>query len=73
MGNAKAIVWFLLYVLPYLLLGFLIFLLIKFFLKVNSKNIINGKQKSASVLFTEDENIIKNEDIQVFLILKNEN
>lgn len=63
-GKASGILYFVFSILPYLLLALLIFLLIKFFLKVNSRNIISGKQKAASVIITDDENIIKNEDIQ---------
>ncbi|QRM90927.1 DUF4129 domain-containing protein [Lacinutrix sp. WUR7] len=62
-GNATGILKFIFEVVPYLLLAFLIFLLLKFFLKINSKNIITGKQNQATVAFTEEEQIIKNEDI----------
>lgn len=66
-GPAKGILKFVLNVLPYLILAFLIFLLIKFFLKVDSKNIISGKQNAANISFSEDENIIKNEDINTLI------
>ncbi|RKE92246.1 DUF4129 domain-containing protein [Ichthyenterobacterium magnum] len=62
-GKAGGILYFIFNILPYLLLAFLIFLLIKFFLKVNSKSIISGQQNPGTVQFTEDEQIIKNEDI----------
>lgn len=62
--KASGIIHFLLSVLPYLLLAVLIFLLVKFFLKVNSRAIITGRQKPATVAITDEENIIKNEDIQ---------
>ncbi len=62
-GKASGILYFIFNVLPYLILALLIFLLLKFFLKVNSKNIISGKQNHATVQFTEDENIIRSKDI----------
>jgi len=66
-GNASGVLKFILQVLPYLILAFLVFLLIKFFLKVNSRNIISGKQNPAIVQFTEEEQIIKNEDINALI------
>ncbi len=63
-GKATGIIYFVLRVLPYILLGVLFFLLVKFFLKVNSRGILMGKQGQATVVFTDEENIIKNEDIQ---------
>ena len=46
---------------------FLVFLLVKFFLKVNSQNIILGQQNSSTIKFTEDEQIIKSKDIQALI------
>jgi len=64
-GGEKAvgILWFIFRVLPYILLGVLVFLLIRFFLKVNSRNLIYGEQNKATIKFTDEEHIIKNEDI----------
>ncbi|MGB1308241.1 MAG: DUF4129 domain-containing protein [Oceanihabitans sp.] len=62
-GNATGILKFILNTLPYLILAFLIYLIFKFFLKVNSRNIISGKQNPSTIHFSEEENIIKNEDI----------
>lgn len=64
---AKGILGFIFNVLPYIVLGILVFLLIKFFLKVNSKNIVLGKQKKPTVAFSDDEHIIKNEDIKALI------
>ena len=63
-GKVSGILYFLFKILPYLLLAFLIFLLIKFFLKVNFRNIITGEQKGPDVIIFDEENIIKNEDIR---------
>ncbi len=51
-------------VVPYVLLGVLIFLLVKFFLKVNSRALIYSKKNTAVVSLSEDEHIIKNGDIE---------
>ncbi len=50
--------------LPYILLGVLIFILIKFFLKVNANAMKQAKKEASSVSLSEEEHIIKNEDIQ---------
>ncbi|MFD0797062.1 DUF4129 domain-containing protein [Maribacter chungangensis] len=51
-------------ILPYLLLAVLVFILIKFFLNVNARAVIHTKKNQAIVALSEDEHIIKNEDIQ---------
>lgn len=66
-GTASGILYFIFNLLPYLLLALLVFLLIKFFLKVNSRHIISGQQNPSTVKFTEDEQIIKSEDIQALI------
>ncbi|MDX1277411.1 DUF4129 domain-containing protein [Oceanihabitans sediminis] len=66
-GAAEGIVKFIFNTLPYLLLAVLVFLLIKLFLKVETKNLIGGKKKTASIRFTEEEHIIKNEDINALI------
>ncbi|OIQ22991.1 DUF4129 domain-containing protein [Lacinutrix sp. MedPE-SW] len=66
-SKAEGIVWFIFRVLPYILLGILIFLLIRFFLKVNSRNLIYGEQNKATINFTDEEQIIKNEDINALI------
>lgn len=50
--------------IPYVLLGLLLFLLIRFFIKANTKNILFSKSNAATVLLSEEERIIKTEDIQ---------
>lgn len=50
--------------LPYLLLGVLVFLLIKFFLKVNAQSLLHAKNQQTAVGLSEEENLIKNEDLQ---------
>lgn len=51
-------------ILPYILLTVLVFILIKFFLNVNARAIIHAKKNQAIVTLSEEEHIIKNEDIQ---------
>lgn len=66
-GTASGFLYFIFRVLPYLLLGFLVFLLVRFFLKVNSNNLITKARKQGAILFTEEEQIIKNEDIPALI------
>lgn len=66
-GEAQGLLFFIFYILPYLILAVLVFFLIRFFLKVNSKTLISGQTKTASFQFTEDEQIIKNEDINALI------
>jgi len=49
---------------PYLLLGLLLYLLIRFFIKANTKNILFSKSNENTVLLSEEERIMKTEDIQ---------
>lgn len=51
-------------IVPYLLLGVLIFLLIKFFLNVNSESLRQAQNNKSFVAISEEEHIIKNEDIK---------
>jgi len=51
-------------VLPYVLLAVLVFILIKFFMSVNARAVIHAKKNQAMVSLSEEEHIIKNEDIQ---------
>jgi large-conductance mechanosensitive channel len=66
-GEAQGLIYFIFNVLPYLILAFLIFLLLRFFLRVNSRTLITGQKETASFQFTEDEQIIKNEDIHALI------
>lgn len=51
-------------ILPYLLLGILIFILIKFFLNVHARSLMNTKNNNSLVHLSEEEQIIKNENIE---------
>lgn len=51
-------------VIPYLLLAVLLFILIKFFLSVNARAVLHAKKNKPVVALSEEEHIIKNEDIQ---------
>ncbi|WP_422084073.1 DUF4129 domain-containing protein [Ulvibacterium sp.] len=50
--------------IPYILLGLLLFLLVKFFLNVNARSMLYSKKNQSLVTLSEEEHIIKNEDIQ---------
>tara|TARA_R110002012_G_scaffold320402_2_gene543930 strand:+ start:39304 stop:40041 length:738 start_codon:yes stop_codon:yes gene_type:complete len=54
---------FFLKLIPYLLLFFLIFLLIRFFIHANLRSMKNAALAKSSVGLSEEENIIKNENI----------
>jgi len=62
-GTATGFLYFIFRILPYILLAFLVFLLIRFFLKVNSNRIMTRTKAEGSVHFSEEEQIMKNEDI----------
>ena len=66
-GKAQGLLYFLFNILPYLVFAVLLFFLIRFFLKVNSKTLITGQKETAGFQFTEDEQIIKNEDINALI------
>jgi len=51
-------------IIPYILLAVLIFLLIRFFLKANSRALMHSQKNQSVVGLSEEENIIKNENIQ---------
>lgn len=51
-------------VLPYFLLGILIFILIKFFLNVHARSLMNTKNNKSLVHLSEEEHIMKNENIE---------
>lgn len=54
-------------IIPYLLLALLLFLLIRFFLNVNASAPNSTYQNEAFVGLSEEEHIIKNEDIQALI------
>ncbi|MBC6999973.1 DUF4129 domain-containing protein [Cytophaga sp. FL35] len=62
MERASGILSIFLEIIPYILLGLLIFILIKFILRLNAHT-INTKGKQGDVLLSEEERIIKTEDI----------
>ena len=66
-GTATGFLYFIFRILPYLLLAFLIYLLIRFFLKVNSNRLITKTKEQGSISITEEEQIIKNEDIPALI------
>lgn len=66
-GKASGLLKFIFNILPYVTLIFLVYLLIRFFLKVDSRTLITGQQDAATITFTEEEHILKNEDIHVLI------
>ena len=60
---AKGVFGSILKAIPYILVGILLFLLIKFFLKVNSNSIVSNASNKAIVSITNDEELIKNKDL----------
>lgn len=53
----------LLRVLPYAIAGLVLFFLIKFFLKVNARNIIEGKTAKSIVNLSDEEELIRDKDL----------
>ena len=51
-------------ILPYILLGVLLFLIVRFFIKANTRSLIYNQKNPNIVSLSEEERIIKNEDIQ---------
>ncbi|WP_209405446.1 DUF4129 domain-containing protein [Pseudozobellia sp. WGM2] len=64
MEKASGFLSMFLELVPYLLLILLIYLLIKFFLKLNANNLKHTKGSKNLVNLSEEEHIIKNENIQ---------
>lgn len=60
---AKGIFGTILQAIPYIIVGILLFLLIKFFLKVNSNSIVSNASNKTIVSITKDEALIKNKDL----------
>ena len=74
-GNAEGYLAAFLKILPYLLLALFLYLVIRFFVKSNILGMGNQKKNPNVVTLSEDEHIIKNEDIQELIkkALANEN
>jgi len=60
---AIGILKILLRVLPYIIAGLVLFLIIKFFLKVNSRNILEGKTAKSIVTISDEEELINDKDL----------
>ncbi|CAM1363888.1 conserved protein of unknown function [Tenacibaculum soleae] len=54
-------------ILPYIIAGLVLFLIIKFFLKVNARNIIDGKKTTATVSLSDEETLIKEKDLPALI------
>lgn len=66
-GTAKGFIYFMFRVFPYLVLGFLIFMLVRFFLKVNSNKLILKDREKGQINYSEEEQIIKNKNISALI------
>ena len=66
-GAATGILAIIINILPYLIAAIVLFLLIKFFLKVNMNNLISGKTDKAVVNLSKEEELIKNEDLSLLI------
>ncbi|WP_240640262.1 DUF4129 domain-containing protein [Mangrovimonas spongiae] len=64
--KATGILSFILKALPYALLGLLVFLLVKLFLRYNQKH-AHTPQKLGNITISDEEHIIKNEDIEALI------
>jgi len=51
-------------ILPYILLGIFLYLVIRFFINANTRSIVDSTKNPNSVIISDEERIIKNEDIQ---------
>jgi hypothetical protein len=63
-GNAEGYLAVFLEILPYLLLALFLYLVIRFFVKSNMQGMDKNRKNPNVVSLSEDEHIIKNEDIQ---------
>lgn len=66
-GAATGILAVIVNILPYLIAAIVLFLLIKFFLKVNMNSLISGKTDKAVVNLSKEEELIKNEDLSLLI------
>lgn len=58
---------FVLKILPYIIGLIVLYLIIKFFLNVNAKNIISGKKNDTIVTLTEEEELIKKKNLKALI------
>lgn len=65
--RATGILSFIFRILPYAIGVVVLFLLVKFFLKVNVKSMVQGNKNIAVVTLSEEEELIKNEDINILI------
>ncbi|WP_298367135.1 DUF4129 domain-containing protein [uncultured Lutibacter sp.] len=63
MKYAKGVFAGILKSIPYIIVGLLLFFILKFFLKVNSNSIVSNSANEAIVTITEDEALIKRSDL----------
>ncbi len=54
-------------ILPYIIAVLVLYFFIKFFLKVNPRNILEGKAKKPIVLLTDDEELIKEKNLPILI------
>ncbi len=66
-GSASGFLYFVFRILPYILLGILVYLLVRFFLKVNSNAVVTASKEKGSISYSEEEEIIKTQDIPALI------
>ncbi|WP_372745882.1 DUF4129 domain-containing protein [Lutibacter sp.] len=66
--SAKGIFKTILQILPYIVAGLVLFLLLKFFLKVNSNALVSNANNKSAVTITEEEELIKNKDLSKLIL-----
>ena len=56
-------------ILPYIILGIVLYLIVNFFLKVNARNIINGKRNKEIVHLKDEEELLSSKDLPRLIAL----
>ena len=59
-------------ILPYIIAIIVLYLIIRFFLKINTKNIINGKRNKEIVHIEDEEELLKSKDLPRLIALATE-
>lgn len=62
-GPAVGLIKSFLSILPYLLLAILLYFIIRFFLRVNTKNLLSGNTKVAGITLTDEEELMRSENL----------
>lgn len=60
---AVGLLWQILSVIPYLIAGFVLFLIVKFFLKVNTNQLLSGAKNHAVINVSDDEKLMNSKNL----------